>query len=251
MTQKARCLLEAIAAAFFAVSTLIFTARTAADSTAGLAEAGAPGGQFASVVRMSEDPDRLPRLLDLLSHPIDPIIGTLLLATITAALFRSLSLISRNDCPPVSIAACLGLVLAGIWPWLDARVPAISPLVAILAAAGTVAGVVLSGSGRNWRAPFTAAFIAGWLLIVGALAGASYLQPLIGAERAMLAALLATALIGTRVQLQIGGTIGFSLALIWAMIGISAATVSISITIATACVLGISALAVALVRVTT
>ena len=47
------------------------------------------------------------------------------------------------------------------------------------------------------------------------------------------------------------GTIVIGLAVIWAMIGLAGGTVGYSITIATACVLGISALAVVLVRVTT
>ena len=251
MNNRARCLLEALAAGFFAVSTLIAAARATGPDAVALAGPMVVDERFASVVRLTGESGKLPRLLDMLTLPSDPIIGTLLLATAAAAVFRAITLLRRNECNPLSIPAALGLFLAGMWPWLDMLWPAASPLVAILAAASMVTGIITAGRGRDWRAPFTAAFIAGWLLIVGALAAGSYLQPAAGTERAMLAALLATALIGTRVQLQIGGTIGFSLALIWAMIGISAATVSISITIATACVLGISALAVAVVRVTT
>ena len=52
-------------------------------------------------------------------------------------------------------------------------------------------------------------------------------------------------------QLKIDRFPTFSLAVIWGMIGLAGETVGYSITIATACVLGISALAVVLVRVTT
>lgn len=253
MTHRTRCLIEAFATAFFALSTLAFAARMVAAGVVWPDMRAAGASEFSSVVKMANDTVRLPRLLDIVSPPVDPIIGLLLLAIVGAGLFRALSLVkSRNGgCVPMALVASVGLVLAGIWPWLGDGLSALGPPVAILASVGTISGLVLARFGTEWRAPFAAAFIAGWLLIVGALAAGTYLQPLLGTERAMLAALLATALIGTRVQLQIGGTIGFSLALIWAMIGISAATLGSSITIATACVLGISALAVALVRVTT
>lgn len=253
MTHRTRCLIEAFATAFFALSTLVFAVRGFAAGVGWPETRGAVPSQFSSVVKMANETIRLPRLLDIVSPPVDPIIGLLLLAVVAAGLFRAFSLVRHQNgaCVPMALAASVGLVLAGIWPWLDGGLPALGPPVAILASAGTIWGVMLARFGTEWRTPFAAAFIAGWLLIVGALAAGSYLQPMLGTERAMLAALLATALIGTRVQLQIGGTIGFSLALVWAMIGISAATLGSSITIATACVLGISALAVALVRVTT
>ncbi|ARJ69611.1 hypothetical protein [Paracoccus contaminans] len=73
----------------------------------------------------------------------------------------------------------------------------------------------------------------------------------VGLERAVLIGLLVTALLGAWGQLRMNGAITFSLAIIWAMIGFAATTAGTSITIATACVLGISALAVVLVRVTT
>ena len=59
------------------------------------------------------------------------------------------------------------------------------------------------------------------------------------------------ALLGAWGQLAMNRPVSFALALIWAMIGFAAATAGASIVIATACVLGISALAVVLVRVTT
>ena len=73
----------------------------------------------------------------------------------------------------------------------------------------------------------------------------------LGLERAILLGLLAAALASVWVQLRIDRFPSFSLAVIWGMIGLAAETAGFSITIATACVLGISALAVVLVRVTT
>ena len=97
------------------------------------------------------------------------------------------------------------------------------------------------------------AFIAGWLLVAATSALGMYVHFRLGVdlEQAVLIGLLVTALLGAWGQLRMNGAITFSLAIIWAMIGFAAATAGTSITIATACVLGISALAVVLVRVTT
>ena len=62
---------------------------------------------------------------------------------------------------------------------------------------------------------------------------------------------VAAALLSVWIQLRIDRFPSFALAVIWAMIGLAGETAGTSITIATACVLGISALAVVLVRVTT
>lgn len=72
-----------------------------------------------------------------------------------------------------------------------------------------------------------------------------------GLERAILLGLLVAALAAAWVQLRLPRLVMFSAAAIWAMIGIAAATAGTSITIATACVLGISAVAVVVVRTTT
>ena len=52
-------------------------------------------------------------------------------------------------------------------------------------------------------------------------------------------------------QLSLGRNVAYAIAIIWAMLGIAAASMSLSMTVSTACVLGIATMAVVVVRVTT
>ncbi len=155
---------------------------------------------------------------------------------------------------PLPTALMLGLWAAAIWPWIVSASPGAGLAIAGLAPLGVITGMLQDRDrGLTDRGAMPMAVIAGWLLIggTGALSALLHLKLHVQVELAVLSGLLAAALIGGRVQLSLGNNVGFAGAIIWAMLGIAAASLDASMTVATACVLGIAALVVVLVRVTT
>lgn len=273
MTRPSLIMIEAFAAGFFALSTLLTAAYLAI-----FADGADP--EVSGTVRSSALlADLLPQTVNLnvVSRPDNPIMWALLVMAIIAALIHLGARLANRMAPPAPWALVCGLIVAGLYHPAAAIEPWTGLIVALGAAALMLLGVVAPAAqpeleraagtgwadddpalqspvGQRWTAQrWAAAFVAGWVLMIaaGALAELAHQRLGLGSERAMLLALLAVALVATRAQLQIGATISFSLAIIWAMIGIAASAVSASITIATACVLGIAALAVVVVRVTT
>ena len=96
-------------------------------------------------------------------------------------------------------------------------------------------------------------FAAGWALLVWLSMLAALLQDGLGLSQPASAviAIMIGAIAAVSLQLRLGRRIGFSVALIWGLIGVAAATVTTDATIATVTVLAIAIIAVALVRVTT
>lgn len=156
-----------------------------------------------------------------------------------------------DDAPAPLIA---GLVLGAVWPWLAP----LYPLPAFILSSAMLAGFLAAAqkgvrTGPRIERSSSLGFVAGWALLVCLSAFAVMVQDRLGVPQSIAAAV--AILIGTAatvgVQLQLGKRIGFSVAVIWGLIGIAAGTVASDATIATATVLAISVIAVALVRVTT
>lgn len=150
--------------------------------------------------------------------------------------------------------AILGLLAGAAWPWLVSP----SPLAALVLAAAMLAGLVGAalrgtGSGRHRRRGGAMGFAAGWATLAVFALVATLMQRMLGASLTLAAviALTMAALAAVSVQLRLGSAIGYGVAVIWGMIAIAAGSVGVDSAIATMAVLGIAAVAVALVRVTT
>lgn len=191
-------------------------------------------------------------LLGIVSQPTNIILWALLIAAIAAAVLHVVGRLQERFGPPLPTAINLGLLCATASPWVVNVIPVLGIGLAGLACVLVVYGISTHPLPERGVSLFPIAFLAGWLLMTAcsALSLLIYYMGL-GLERAILLGLLAAALSAVWLQLRIDRFPSFSLAVIWAMIGLAGGTVGYSITIATACVLGISALAVVLVRVTT
>lgn len=148
----------------------------------------------------------------------------------------------------------LGLLAGAAAPWLLAPAPGAGLLLSALMLAGCL-GAALRGirQGAVVKRSSTLGFIAGWALLVCLTVFAGLLQQRLGVPQklAVSLAMLIGAVAAVKVQLRMPRRTGFSVALIWGLIGIAASTVSTDATIATATVVAIAIIAVALVRATT
>ena len=191
-------------------------------------------------------------LLGTMAQPTNLILWALLIAAVTGAILHLVGRLQERFGPPLPTGINLGLLCAAGAPWLINSVPLAGLGLEALACALLVYGIKTHGEPGRGLGLFPIAFLCGWLVMAAcsSLSLLTYYMGL-GLERAILLGLLAAALASVWVQLRIDRFPSFSLAVIWGMIGLAAETAGFSITIATACVLGISALAVVLVRVTT
>lgn len=191
-------------------------------------------------------------LLGVMSQPSNMILWTLLIAAVVAAILHVVGRLQERFDPPLPRAINLGLVCATASPWVMNEIPILGILLTGLACLLVVRGIDSYPATPRGIGLFPIAFLAGWLLMAAcASVGLLFYYMGLGLERSILLGLLIAALAAVRLQLRIDRFPSFSLAVIWAMIGLAGETVGLSITIATACVLGISALAVVVVRVTT
>lgn len=148
----------------------------------------------------------------------------------------------------------LALLVGAVWPWLLVQHPVAGFVLSAVTLAGTLAaalrGVRLSAVVKRSS---TLGFVAGWALLACLTVFAGLLQQRLGVPQTMAVgmAMLIGAVAAVSVQLRMPRRIGFSVALIWGLIGIAASTVTTNATIATATVVAIAIIAVALVRVTT
>lgn len=256
MTLHVRTVADSFAAGFLAISAVLTALRTTTirpelhTERAFADEAGLTLDPFSG-----DFPIESLNLLSVVSQPSNPVLWALLAALVVAVGAHMLTRIRRPVPSGRQKAETAGLLLAAVWPWLLNPMPlpglALAALSALLLAGPARPQTGQPGVGNKGDLPI--AFVAGWVLVASSSALGMYVHYRLGVEieRAVLAGLLITALVGVWWQLKINGAVTFSLAIIWAMIGIAAATAGASITIATACVLGISAFAVVLVRVTT
>jgi hypothetical protein len=121
-------------------------------------------------------------------------------------------------------------------------------LVALLRAA--LAGLRHDGRGRSSA---TLAFAAGWATLAGMAMLASVLQYRLGAPPLLAAAisLMLATLLSVNIQLRLGRTISYSIAVIWGLIAIAAGAMLASVGLAAMAVLAIAVIAVALVQAST
>ncbi|CAM3259921.1 hypothetical protein SAMN04488021_14135 [Paracoccus aminovorans] len=148
----------------------------------------------------------------------------------------------------------VSLLVGALWPWLLSPYPLISFLLSTVTLAGTLAAALRGVRvGPVVQRSSTLGFVAGWALLVSFALFTGLLEQRLGVPQtsAALIALLIGAVAAVGVQLRMPKRIGFSVALIWGLIGIAAGTVTTDATIATATVVAIAIIAVALVRVTT
>lgn len=272
MTRTALATAESFAAGSFAISALLTALRTSTlrgelhTERAVLDRAGVAFQTLADV-----EPAARANLLGPVTQPSNPVLWALLAAVILAAVLHAAR--PRRGAEPARLPAMQigGLLLAAAWPWVLNPAPLAGLALAALSCGLLIAGLIANGQPTRdgWRgleedaaAPparppgvgdLPMGFIAGWVLMAATSAVGMYVHHHfgLGVERSVLLGLLPAALLGAWGQLAMNRPVSFALALIWAMIGFAAATAGASIVIATACVLGISALAVVLVRVTT
>lgn len=191
-------------------------------------------------------------LLGVMAQPSNVILWGLLIVAVAAAILHVVGRLQERFGPPLPRAINLGLLCATASPWVVNVIPALGILLAGAACLLVVRGIDTHPAPERGVGLFPIAFLAGWLLMTACSSLSLLIYYMgVGLERSILLGLLAAALAAVWLQLRIERFPSFSLAVIWAMIGLAGGTVGYSITIATACVLGISALAVVLVRVTT
>jgi|GEM_PF-6093328 len=251
MSRNLQAVIEAFAAGLFAISAVLTSLRTvtAWDDlyTDPLTFDRPMTGRMALQGGGAEM-----NLLGIMSQPTNVILWGLMIAAVAAAILHVVGRLQERFGPPLPSAISLGLLCASVWPWVVNLAPALGILLGGLACLLVVRGIDIHPRPQRGVGLFPIAFLAGWLLMTACSSLSLLIYYMgIGLERSILLGLLAAALSAVWLQLRIDRFPTFSLAVIWAMIGLAGGTVGYSITIATACVLGISALAVVLVRVTT
>lgn len=149
-------------------------------------------------------------------------------------------------------ALVVGLLAGATWPWLLPSQPGLALLLAAVMLAGILCAA-LSGTrdGTGVRHSSALGFLAGWALLVWLAILTASLHTRLGlpSEVTTVLVMLAGLVLAVSVQLRLGYRIGFSVALIWGLIGIGASTMATDAAITTMTVLGIAIVAVALVRV--
>lgn len=263
MSRSLRIVIEVFTAGSFAISALLTALRTLTDWAPLRSSPLSFERTLAGRMAVDDGSGRL-SLLGMVAQPGSAILWLLLAAVLVAAVLHMAARGRARFAPPLPLAISAGLALAALWPWVIGPVPLVG-----LALAAAACGALALGIAQLTEAPVTTeaerradgiggtgawplAFVAGWVVMSAANAlGLVLFDFGLGLERSILLGLLVAALAAVWVQLRLQPLVTFSVAAIWAMIGVAAVTAGTSITIATACVLGISALAVVVVRMTT
>lgn len=150
---------------------------------------------------------------------------------------------------PAWLPLCLALTGGAVWPWLVGVHKPMATLGALLMLTAALSGAIRA---RHQRRPATA-FLAGWSLALGT----ATLATLIGAPLSLttpqtaILAILPGAVIGMIAQERLDGSLGFSLAMIWAFCAVAISTMGSSPGVALAAIIGISGMGVVLVRAAT
>lgn len=146
----------------------------------------------------------------------------------------------------------IGLLAAAVWPWIFEARPAAGFLLASLTLTGILAGAMLRGwLGERYRPSSSLGILAGWAVLATCAAFASLLERSLGTSDtlAALVSLLILAVAAANIQLHLGSPFGFSVTVIWGLLGLIVATIGSDATVATAAALSITFVGVALVRV--
>lgn len=143
----------------------------------------------------------------------------------------------------------LALAVGAVWPWLVGLHKPLATMGALLMLTAALSGAIRA---RGQRRP-APAFLAGWSLALGT----ATLATLIGAPLSLttpqtaILAILPGAVIGMIAQERLDGSLGFSLAMIWAFCAVAISTMGSSPGVALAAIIGISGMGVVLVRAAT
>ena len=262
MNRKQQTIIEIAAAAVFAVSALVTALRTQIGWAPLASNPLSFDRSFAGGMALRSGSGQV-SLLGIVAQPTSLILWALLAAMLAAVALYARARSRLPGAAPQPPAITLGLVLAALWPWVIGPAPLSGLVLGIGACVALAVGLArLGGAATTDNATgdvpppapgaLALAFVLGWLVMAAANALGMVVFDLgVGLERAILLGLLVSALAGAWLQLRLPRLVTFSAAVIWAMIGIAAVAAGSSITIATACVLGMSALAVILVRTAT
>lgn len=160
--------------------------------------------------------------------------------------------------PPAPILEILGvtigLLTAAIFPWIFETQPVNGFLLATLMLSAMLAAALTRGClGQNHRSSTSLGILAGWAMLATCAAFASLLERSLGTSDtlAALVSLLILAVAAANIQLHLGSPFGFSVTVIWGMLGLIVATIGTDASVATAAALSITFVGVALVRVST
>lgn len=146
----------------------------------------------------------------------------------------------------------LALLFGAAWPWVSRDHPVTGFLI-VAAMFALVLTIALRGQreGRRIRYPQTIGFFAGWATAVTYAAFAALVTRHLGIPpvAAVSTAMLLCTAAGVIVQLRLAGATSYSVAIIWSLVGLAAATMTSDPTISMVAILGIAAMAIVLVRV--
>lgn len=160
----------------------------------------------------------------------------------------------RDDSLAEHAPVILALAAGAIWPWLFPRFPLWAFLVAALSLAGFLAAALRGiRHGDLTQKSSALGFAAGWAMLVTFALFIALLQRKLGAPLSLAAmvGLGLAALATLSVQLRLGRTIGFSVAVIWGLVAIAATTVTANTALATLAVMAIAVIVFGLVQAAT
>lgn len=148
----------------------------------------------------------------------------------------------------------LSLLAAAAWPWVSAVDPVAGFLVALaMATSGLAAAMRGDRDGAGTRRRLLVGLYAGWAVAAMFTGFAAILTDRLGISGSLSSLVAIALLAGTAVeaQLRLGAAIGFTIAVIWALVGVATVAMQQDATVATAAVIAIAAMSTVLVRVTT
>lgn len=148
----------------------------------------------------------------------------------------------------------LGLIAGALWPWLETSRPLTALALAGIMATGLIIAALI-GVRQDGRPRKSAAlcFVAGWATLAASAMLASWLQGGLGAPPLLASSigLTSAAILTVAVQLRLGRTISYSVAVILGLVTIAAGAMLASVGMAAVAVLAIAVIAFALVQVST
>lgn len=191
-------------------------------------------------------------LPQLYVQPQNPLMWALLIVLWALLLLDGVGqYLDPSDLKPHPAWRPLSLALVGgaAWPWLVGLHKPLATLGALLMLTAALSGAIRA---RGQRRP-APAFLAGWSLALGTATVAT----LIGAPLSLttpqtaILAILPGSVIGMIAQERLDGSLGFSLAIIWAFCAVAVSTMDSNPGVALAAIIGISGMGVVLVRAAT
>ena len=156
------------------------------------------------------------------------------------------------DHQPTELAPIAAALMAGaLWPWLTTSHPVMAFLLTIAMMLAALTALIRGQrEGQKLRFHRSVAIFAGWATAVSYASFASILSVNLGMSPGFAAtiAMVLCASVGMVVQAQIGHGTSYSIALIWALVGLAIAAMETQPNVAIAAVIGITAMIIMLVR---